>query len=76
MGYAKRDMSRREFAAALKRNNLSLTLLWITRKGGEGERKTIGVGVIVDRRGKLMRRATLAHALRTFSADDAATGAA
>jgi len=65
-----RDMTRREFAAALRRRGWRLELLWIV--GLETfDGHTMGVGIVTDRKGKLMRRATLANAIRVAAAEEA-----
>ena len=60
------DMTAAQFNAALKRRGWSKVLFWIHIPTLTGSR---GVGVIVNRRtGKIMRRATLAHAIREAEA--------
>lgn len=54
---AKRDMTRREFDAALRRRGWRKVLVWIDVGGG----RSIGM-VMVG--GKMNRRASLAHAIR------------
>lgn len=54
---AKRDMTRREFDAALRRRGWKKVLVWIDVGGG----RSIGM-VMVG--GKINRRASLAHAIR------------
>lgn len=54
---AKRDMTRREFDAALKRRGWRKVLFWIEVGGG----RSIGLVVINN---KINRRASLAHAIR------------
>lgn len=57
-----RDMTRREFRAALTRHGFKQELLWIVGDGKDGKR--IGVGMVISARTKkIMRRATLAKAL-------------
>lgn len=63
-----RDMTRAEFARALKRNGFRVVLFWLDRPAIQG----LSVGIIIDRKGKVHRRATIAHAIREFAAHDAA----
>lgn len=65
-----RDMTPREFSAALKRNGFRKVMFWIDRPNRADN--TISVGVIMGMDGKLRRRATIAHAIRQFAAHDAA----
>lgn len=62
-----RDLTDKQFRAALDRNGLELMGLWIVRKGGG----THGIGVLCDRKWKIRRRESLAHALRRFAKIDA-----
>lgn len=60
-----RDMTRAAFRAALKRNGFRLELVWIRRPGSN-----MGVGIVTDMKGKLLRRETIRKAIRTFAEDD------
>ena len=60
-----RDMTKREFIAALERHGWKLELLWVVGTGKDGH--TTGVGIVINgRTKKIMRRATLASALRSL----------
>jgi len=64
-----RDMTRREFRAALERHGWKLELLWVVGEGKDGH--TTGIGVVYDRRrGKLNHRATLASARRSLKSKE------
>jgi len=60
-----RDMTRAQFAVALKRNGWRLEFAWIRRPNSG-----LGVGVITRRDGTIMRRETIAKARRLFAEDD------
>jgi len=66
-----RDMTKREFRAALERHGWKLELLWVVGTGKDGH--STGVGVVYNARTKtLNRRATLASAIRSLrSKEDA-----
>lgn len=57
-----RDMTRQQFRTAIARRGWRHELLWIVGTGKDG--RTTGVGVITDMRGRVLRRATLAKAIR------------
>lgn len=62
---ATRDMTKAQFYAALDRNGFNRpTLWWVSSKDDD----SISYGMIFDRTGKLMRRATLAHVI--YSRDE------
>lgn len=64
-----RDMTSRQFMAALRRNGLKLELLWIWRRNPTPDQVNMGVGVISS--GKTVRfRASLAYALKRFAQAD------
>lgn len=60
-------MTRKEFNAALKHHGFKMEMLWL--------RDTTGVtatccGVVMNTKGKILRRATLARAIRERDADE------
>lgn len=67
-----RDMTKPEFRAALKRNGFRVVLFWLDRPGVEGP----SIGIIIDQKGRVYRRATIAHAIREFAKHDAAVARA
>lgn len=65
---AGRDMSRKEFQAALKRRGWRQVLLWVEIPGFGS------VGTVHNARtGKTLYRASLAHAIRSFEKKQSAT---
>ena len=64
---APRDMTRAQFAAALKRNGLKQQLLWL-----HDAETSISFGLVMRTNGKIMRRASLAKALQGRAAELAA----
>lgn len=60
-----RDMTRKQFSAALRRHGLRIEVLWIW-----SDKHSSGIGIITDRQGKLRRRASLAKALTRFDEMD------
>jgi ATP:corrinoid adenosyltransferase len=62
-----RDMTRKQFHAAIKRHGWRQELLWIT--GTDKEGRTHGIGLVMRNYGKGFKvsyRASLAEALRTL----------
>lgn len=63
-----RDLTRAQFKAALARAGLCLVGLWITKADGSSSRS---IGTVYNpRTGKMLRRASLARALREFAKED------
>lgn len=62
-----RDMTRGQFKAALQRNGFRQVMLWIDRPAAPG----LSVGIICKRDGTIMRRETIAHAIKSFREHDA-----
>jgi hypothetical protein len=61
------DLSRAAFKAALQRNGFCMVLLWC--RDTSGAMPGSSYGVVMDRKGKILRRATLAHVIRSRAAD-------
>jgi len=62
-----RDMTHRQFIAAVKRRGWSFMLLWINFPDPKNPKCTVGVGMVVHARTKKPAyRATLAKAIRRF----------
>jgi hypothetical protein len=70
-----RDMTRTQFALALRRNQLRLELLWIIDTRPDGDR-SVSIGIVMDAKKGIHRRATLAKALRERDKMDAKREAA
>lgn len=66
-----RDMTEREFKAALKRNGLKLVLMWIWRANPTDDQVNMGVGVVSYRKTGVHFRESIAYALRRFREADA-----
>ena len=61
-----RDMSKKQFADALKKYGLRQCLLWVDCQAKPG--RSIGI-VMSARTGKILRRATLAKVLKEFDCE-------
>ena len=70
---AARDLTRAQFQAELKRQGFRQVLLWFEDTTGE---VSVSYGAIMHRTGKIARRATLAHLIRSRRADAAKQRAA
>ena len=66
-----RDMTKAQFVAALKRNGLRIVLVWIWRRDPTPEQANMGVPLIMDRKGNIYRRQSIAYALKRFREADA-----
>lgn len=68
-----RDMTRAQFYAALARNGFNRPVLfWISSKDAGGSLGSTSYGVVVNpRTGKIDRRATLAHIIKSRAKDRA-----
>ena len=59
---APRDMTRKEFSAAMKRHGFYIVLFWICSRAKPEK----SIGVVCSMKGKIHRRATLAKAIKEF----------
>lgn len=67
-----RDMTKREFRAALRRHGWGQALMWITGTDKQGH--TVGVGFVLRKKGSrgwmVDRRASLAKAIHELKSND------
>ena len=61
------DMSRAAFKTALQRNGFDTVLLWV--RDISGQTPGVSYGMVMNHKGKILRRATLAHAIRSRAAE-------
>ena len=61
------DMTRAAFKAALRRNGFAIVLLWM--RDTSGQTPGVSYGMTMNHKGKILRRASLARAIRLRAAD-------
>lgn len=62
-----KEMTRRQFAAAMSRNNFRLSGFWLKDTSGDERLSNVGFGICIYPDGRIMRRATIAKAIKNRS---------